>query len=428
MRAERWWSSNCLAPAALLVAVASVACGGGAAGDDADGTAWRGSITTEGNVTTVRNEGGSLWGGDATLVEELSIGVDVGEDAYMFGYLSGIWATDDHIYVADHRVPAVRVYDAEGLHLMDIGGEGQGPGEFQMPNSVVVGTDGRLWVKDSAMGGRVNVYEPDGTPIETLVGDTNLSSALPLVATRDGGVFTDAIERPPDGGDGYTELMGQPGRDGFVGEMVEIPTLGWEPPRIEVGNRARLAVPFAPRRSWAMSPSGAIVVGVTSEYRFEMRFPDGRVTVVEKAVELLPVDPEEAEWQRKSTILSGRNLVADWSWDGTEMPDTKPPWTSLEVDADGRVWVRRSVPSVRIDDCDPDPFAVEGRARTCWTSPLVYDVCGEDGRFLGSVELPDEVTSISAAYISGTTLVLPAEDEAGTLMVKRYRLVLPGEE
>ena len=134
-----------------------------------------------------------------------------------------------------------------------------------------------------------------------------------------------------------------------------------------------------------------------------MRCPDGRVTVVERSVEPLPVDPDEAEWQRKSTIMSARNLVEDWTWDGAEIPGIKPPWTSLEVDADGRVWVRRSVASTRIDDCDPDPFAVEGRARTCWSSPLVYDVFGEDGRFLGSVELPEVVTSIGAAYISSSS-------------------------
>ncbi len=34
----------------------------------ADGT-WVGTITTEGNVTTVVNESGSVWGGTARLVE-----------------------------------------------------------------------------------------------------------------------------------------------------------------------------------------------------------------------------------------------------------------------------------------------------------------------------------------------------------------------
>ncbi len=31
-------------------------------------------------------------------------------------------------------------------------------------------------------------------------------------------------------------------------------------------------------------------------------------------------------------------------------------------------------------------------------------------------------------WIDGETVIARAEDEAGTIMVKRYRLVLPGEE
>ena len=45
--------------------------------EDANG-AWVGTTTTEGNVTTVVNESGSVWGGTATLVEEASIGVESG--------------------------------------------------------------------------------------------------------------------------------------------------------------------------------------------------------------------------------------------------------------------------------------------------------------------------------------------------------------
>ncbi len=41
-------------------------------------TTWVGTITTEGNVTPVVNESGSMWGGTATLVEQASIGAEAG--------------------------------------------------------------------------------------------------------------------------------------------------------------------------------------------------------------------------------------------------------------------------------------------------------------------------------------------------------------
>ncbi|MCH7824022.1 MAG: hypothetical protein IH849_04410 [Acidobacteria bacterium] len=59
---------------------------------DPEGT-WVGTITTEGDVTTVVTESGSVWGGTATLVEEASIGVEAGADEYMFGSVAGIWIT-----------------------------------------------------------------------------------------------------------------------------------------------------------------------------------------------------------------------------------------------------------------------------------------------------------------------------------------------
>ncbi len=57
-----------------------VACGPQESSPDTNDS-WVGTVTTEGNVTTVINESGSLWGGTATLVEEASIGVESGGDS-----------------------------------------------------------------------------------------------------------------------------------------------------------------------------------------------------------------------------------------------------------------------------------------------------------------------------------------------------------
>jgi len=61
----------------------------------------------------------------ATLVEEASIGVEIGADEYMLGDPWRIWATDDRIYVADAQIPIVRAYDYQGRFLHEVGREGQ---------------------------------------------------------------------------------------------------------------------------------------------------------------------------------------------------------------------------------------------------------------------------------------------------------------
>ena len=112
---------------AVAVIVVAASCAPTEEGADTDGT-WVGTITTEGNVTTVVNESGSVWDGSATLVEEASIGVENGPEEYMFGRVVGLYANDSEIFVLDEQKPAVRVYDYQGAHLRDLGSGGQGPG------------------------------------------------------------------------------------------------------------------------------------------------------------------------------------------------------------------------------------------------------------------------------------------------------------
>ena len=91
--------SRLFALAGILAAACAFACS--ARRSDSPVGNWVGTITTEGNVTTVVNESGSVWGGTARLVEEMSIGVDIGADEYMFGHVYSVAAHDDRIYVLD---------------------------------------------------------------------------------------------------------------------------------------------------------------------------------------------------------------------------------------------------------------------------------------------------------------------------------------
>ena len=51
-----------------------------------------------------------------------------------------------------------------------------------------------------------------------------------------------------------------------------------------------------------------------------------------------------------------------------------------------------------------------------------------EGRYLGEVSVPPNFSLEPLPFIGGTDVIARVEDEAGTIMVKRYRLVLPGEE
>ncbi|MFQ5745069.1 MAG: 6-bladed beta-propeller [Acidobacteriota bacterium] len=415
----------------LILTLLAAGCGARDNGVHGDGS-WVGTVATEGSVTTVVNESGSVWSGAATLVEEASIGVETGPDEYMFGNVVGVAANDKAIFVLDPQVPTVRVHDYDGHYLRDIGREGDGPGEFRNPRSVAVAADGRLFVKEQA---RIGVFSPEGEPLGTWPVNTGFSSGTPMVMTVDGVLyFHDLTER----GNDITEWqhgMRAVGPDGVYGEPVRVPHLEYPPyqliTRFPGGGMTSFTIPFSAGPVWAMAPSGAMIAGVPSDYRFEVHFPDGSVTVVEKTWEPVPVERDEAKWNRARITANQRRNNPDWSWDGPPIPDKKPAYSQLAPDHSGRIWVKRIVRTEDVPECDPNPLRPAGeRPRSCWRQVYGVEVFdAESGRYLGQVEEPPATSGLSRidrAFIKDDTVIIRVDDEAGTIMVKRYRLILPG--
>ena len=68
--------------------------------------------------------------------------------------------------MADSQAVIVRVYDLEGRHLMDLGGRGEGPGEFREAKGVGITVDGGILVQDDR-GRKIHVFDAEGTYIES---------------------------------------------------------------------------------------------------------------------------------------------------------------------------------------------------------------------------------------------------------------------
>jgi DNA-binding beta-propeller fold protein YncE len=67
------------------------------------------------------------------------------------------------IYVADTGNKRVRVYNADGQYMWDIGGGGSGNGQLDEPTGLAIGADGLLYVADT-WNRRISVFNLDGTP------------------------------------------------------------------------------------------------------------------------------------------------------------------------------------------------------------------------------------------------------------------------
>jgi len=398
------------------------------------GGEWRGTFTTEGNVTTVVNESGSVWGGTAKLVEEASIGVDRGEDPYMFGEVSGVFVSDTHIYVVDRQTPRVRMYSLAGEYVRDIGREGQGPGEYTRPGIVRGDEAGRLFVQDHG-GHRFNVYSVDGDLLDTWSADF-VCCAFPMVMAPDGLLWFPVFHGPPRSG--VPELAAQGyGPDGLVDplRLPREPEFKRAEIKVELRGPGRIdwPVPFTPRFTWNIAYSGAIVAGASDRYRFEIQSADGSTLIVEHYGEPAPIIAAEAEWYRRQYVASLRRITTSpgWNWDGAEMPGTKPAFFEIIPTLSGDIWVARQGPGERMTECTEDPMesGEEAIDQPCWRDTWIIDAFGGDGRYLGEIERIRNFWPLAAnTFVRGDVVVAAVEDEAATIMVKRYRLVLPGEE
>jgi hypothetical protein len=397
-------------------------------GPDASGEGtWVGTISTEGGVTTVVNESGSLWGGPATLVEEASIGVETGDDAYMFGDIEGVAMSGERIFVLDRSVPVLRAYDLQGNHLLDMGRGGQGPGEFTNPYLLAASQDGRVFVRTH--GGLV-VFDIEGNHLMTL--NERGGIVLPMVAGGDGTLYMPvswAVSTPGEIGSGHLPIA----PDGTRGERIVRPSLvEWEPWTLIAradGRMRQQSVPHAPGTVWTVAPDGAMIQAASDTYRIEVRHSDGTTRVIQRVVEAVPVTEAQRSWHAQMTRLIMRRIQPDWTWNANPIPASKPYFSRFYTDPEGVLWVRRIVRTETVTDCDTSPqIAIEEQRppRPCFRDVEGFDVFGTDGRYMGAVELP-RVTMHDQPAIDGDNLVMAVEDEAGTIMVKRYRLTLPGK-
>ena len=395
------------------------------------GEGWIGEREIINGVTHVRTIAGSVWNGPARLVEEASIGTADGADEYLLGQVRGIDVGGDRIYVIDSQVPVVRVYDMDGLHLLDIGREGDGPGEFRRPEALTVHpADGRLFVRDGGSG-RINIYSPDGEPLERWMVRTGWNFGTPMTITTDGVLFTPALLNVGVAVEDWEIGLVGYGPEGASGDTIAQPHYDFREWRIiarSEGNGTSVnMVPFSPQIHWAVGGNGTSASGVSEDYRIDVQRTDGSRMTIIWDYEPVGVQRAEADWWERAETANMRGMQEGWAWNGPGIPATKPAYDRLQPDLNGRIWVRRVGPGIKLPGCAEDPFEDSGWYRNpCWRDEYVYDLFDVDGRYLGEVDAPDGFRLSPRPYIKDNLVIALVEDEEGVPYVKRFRLEAPG--
>jgi hypothetical protein len=410
----------------LLLALALPGLAAACSAGGGEGGGWVAEVVTEGKVRTVR---GSVWGAPARLMVEASIGGESEEEGKILGRVVSVAADSERIYVLDMQIPAVRIYDSQGVHLFDIGRAGSGPGEFRQPTSLAIDTgNGRLFVRDGSEG-RINVYDRNGGFLETWRLNIGMQTHRPMVLTDEGRLFTPLVVNDPRHGMIGRWGMVACGPHGTTGDTLCPPELPFREAELMAVRNGRIKssrVPFSSTYAWSMSGSGAMLAGVSEDYRLRVRHPDGRTTIIEKAWQPIPVLPEEKAWHRRAIVADMNRWLPDWAWNGPQIPDQKPAFSDLVSDRNGRIWVVRPGPGECLpggaDDTD-DPQAYF--MNPLWRDTPLVDVFLETGEYLGRVEVPRGIEwFLPVPCIDGDSAVAAVEGQ-GVLRVKRFRLQVP---
>lgn len=122
-------------------------------------------------VRVVHNGKEDTWGKEPKVSLEFikTVGDIESTDDNILFYMPTAMAFDEegHIYVLDSGNHRIQKFDADGRYLTTIGNQGQGPGEFQYPQSIDVDSNGMLYVSES-MNRRIQILNPEGKEQKTI--------------------------------------------------------------------------------------------------------------------------------------------------------------------------------------------------------------------------------------------------------------------
>lgn len=367
----------------LVTAVCFSACSRPSAFDAADLEAW--SVETE-----------------PTLV----IGQLEGDSAYLFQRVSdAAFLPDGRIAVADRA--SIRIYDGGGDFLAQMGGEGEGPGEFALLRDIWVVPPDTVgaWDSDNL---RLTYYTAEGTLARTVRLEPSRESAgvgrldLMVGALDDGSVAIGSITAGSDGGTGHDRISVE--RFGPEGEHMERVT--------EVTGFIRGPSgpgPFSPYPYFAVHDRGIHFTSGETPTVHSWDVGQQAATGASRSVTFPAAENDaEAAWDALPEILAERgDGMYDYFLERAERSDSIPHLAGLLVDDAGRVWTKRY-------EAPSDALWLDGGARV---RGGVWWVADATGRLVATAALPDGLIPLQ---VVGDRLLGLTVDELGVERVQLH--------
>ncbi len=256
-------------------------------------------------------------------------------------------------------------------------------------------------------------------------------SSRPLFHDTASNVYQWVTLNPEDDYRDWSTGLVRYGPDGEAGDTLEVPDYDYEPPQVDAaseGERRSFAstpVPFSPDITWALSPLGYFVAGLSDRYAIELFVTPDQVIRVERA-DWVPVSvlPEErAEQERRITAMM-QGIQPGWRWNGPPIPDAKPPYDEFFVGEDGRIWIKLYQEARRNRAAEEETLETQpGYAPPAvWKGPIAFDVFESDVTYLGMVKAPDGLRMYPTPVARGGTLWAVVVDDMDVEYIGRFHI------
>lgn len=235
-----------------------------------------------------------------------------------FGHVRAVdFGPDGRLYILDQQAAQVHAVDPSGERIGAVGGNGEGPGEYQLPTGLVVGPDGTILVRDTRSGSYV-LFDPSGEYVENVRPDATEGQVSGFDLGPDGWLYgVPSLLLGAEAGSSLLTASYLVGGGQTVENARHLPLVRvhlrdgdprvldrlWIAPRNADGGRAA-QVAFLPQMHWAVLPDGAVAVADSTLWSVRIRAshvgrPDMRLT--------RPIDPRpvtdrmrEAELERRA--------------------------------------------------------------------------------------------------------------------------------
>jgi hypothetical protein len=348
-----------------------------------DTASWKATTEHVGDTTVVHTMAGQVWPTARTAVVELSIG-SLSAPATSFGFIAGLAVNSaGDVFVYDWQVPVIRQFDQNGEFVRQVGAAGKGPGEYTKPIiGLAVRSDGRLQVGDIS-NRRITLFNPDGTV--SAMWPVLPPSALPtlsmFVDSRDH-TFVRTLSKFVTATE-FESAIVHIDPNGTVVDTTAEPIRRWPAATDALLSAAKVT---------AYSPNFGLMIGVNDRYEFDVFKSDGRVLRIQRDRPPVQIGDEEhiayEAWREYMANLMAKTKTPVRG----QTPRTKPVYRSLHFSSSGDVWVRLYAEGQKKANYVPAPPGAEPVSP--FFEPTEFDVFDPEGRYLGPVHIPDEISVI----------------------------------